>query len=96
MARHFYLVSYDIADDKRRNKVFDALRDNGDHVQYSVFLCQLSKKELWQLKSMLEPVVHHQEDQVIFLDLGQNEVSLTRSMTCMGKHYVPPTRVRIV
>ena len=37
--RRRFLITYDISDDKRRNNVFKALRDCGDHVQYSVFIC---------------------------------------------------------
>ena len=32
-----YIVTYDVSDDDRRNKVFTALRGYGDHIQYSVF-----------------------------------------------------------
>ena len=37
----FYLVSYDIPDDKKRNKMAKTLLDFGDRVQYSVFECLL-------------------------------------------------------
>jgi CRISPR-associated endonuclease Cas2 len=37
-----YLVCYDICDDKRLRKVFQTMRNYGDHLQYSVFECQLT------------------------------------------------------
>ena len=40
--RSTYIVSYDIADEKRMKKVFKAMRDFGDHLQYSVFECHIS------------------------------------------------------
>ena len=40
--RTSYLVSYDICDDKRLRKVFQTMRGYGDHLQYSVFQCQLT------------------------------------------------------
>ncbi|MGI6496948.1 MAG: CRISPR-associated endonuclease Cas2 [Kiritimatiellia bacterium] len=40
--RRFYLVSYDIPDDKRRARVFKLMRGWGERVQYSVFCCQLN------------------------------------------------------
>jgi CRISPR-associated protein Cas2 len=46
MERRRYLVTYDISDDKRRDQVFQTLRDNGDHAQYSVFFCELTPREL--------------------------------------------------
>jgi CRISPR-associated protein Cas2 len=48
--RRVFLVSYDIPDDKRRNRVFKLLTGWGDHVQYSVFCCQLNPRECHQLE----------------------------------------------
>lgn len=39
----FYIVSYDIPDDKKRNHIAKTLKDFGDRVQYSVFECILSE-----------------------------------------------------
>ena len=41
-----YLICYDISDDKRLRKVFKAMRNFGDHLQYSVFECQLTPSDL--------------------------------------------------
>jgi len=40
--RQTYLVCYDIADEKRLRKVFQTMRNWGDHLQYSVFECQFT------------------------------------------------------
>lgn len=40
----FLVISYDIVDDKKRNKVANLLEDYGKRVQYSVFECRLNKK----------------------------------------------------
>jgi CRISPR-associated endonuclease Cas2 len=37
--RTSYIVTYDIADDKRLRKVFQTMRKYGDHLQFSVFEC---------------------------------------------------------
>ena len=47
--RNRYLVAYDVSDDKRRTGIFKTLMGNGDHVQFSVFLCDLSDLELARL-----------------------------------------------
>ena len=39
-----YVISYDITDTKRRNKIFKVLKNYGEHKQYSVFECDISKK----------------------------------------------------
>jgi CRISPR-associated protein Cas2 len=50
--RRRYVISYDISDDKRRTRVFELLLGNGDHVQFSVFLADLSQRELIVLPSL--------------------------------------------
>lgn len=60
----FYVVSYDIPVDKRRNKVHKVLTGFGEWVQYSVFECFLTKKELVLLKAKLQRVIKPEEDQI--------------------------------
>jgi CRISPR-associated protein Cas2 len=93
--RSAYLISYDISDDKRRNAVFKTLMDNGDHVQYSVFICELSRLEHARLLSELEDAIHAAEDQVIFLRVGSME-SLDKALECLGRRWEPMCRVQIV
>ena len=52
-----YLISYDVADDARRRRVFEALKDYGRRVQYSVFECGLDDKGLGELRQRLEPEI---------------------------------------
>ncbi|MGA7408948.1 MAG: CRISPR-associated endonuclease Cas2, partial [Bryobacteraceae bacterium] len=68
--RKSYLVCYDISDDKRLRKVFKTMRGYGDHLQYSVFECQLTPTDMILLRVELGAIIHHDEDQVLFVDLG--------------------------
>ena len=94
--RRRYLITYDVSDDKRRNKVFQTLQDNGDHVQFSVFLCELNACEMAQVNGDLGKIINHRQDQVIVLDLGKAEHDLTSLLRCIGKTYEPPSRVQVV
>ena len=96
--RRRYLVTYDISDDKRRERVFKTLRDRGDHVQFSVFLCELNPREYALLKGRLQEFVHHREDQVLILDLGlaDNTFEIGQGLDCVGFAYSPPQRVMVV
>ena len=49
----FILISYDVANDRRRTKIAKALEGNGTRVQYSVFECELSAKQFTELKTKL-------------------------------------------
>lgn len=95
MRRHI-LVSYDIADDKRRTKVFRALKDQGDHAQFSVFFCELTRAELATVRAMLTALIRHDEDQVLILDLGPHHNPLEGQVECIGKPYDPGPRCTIV
>lgn len=48
-----YLISYDISENKRRNKIFKELKNYGRHVQFSVFECEIDKKRYRQLYASL-------------------------------------------
>jgi len=94
--RRHYLVSYDIADDKRRDKVFHILHGCGDHAQYSVFFCELNGRELAQLRIRLREVIHHREDQVMIVDLGRAERPLMDGLEVLGKGYEPRGRTMVI
>jgi CRISPR-associated protein Cas2 len=94
--RRRYLIAYDIAEDKRRNAVFELLMSNGDHVQYSVFLCELNARELAVVKGELIQIIHHRHDQVILLDMGLAKRDPRDMLQCIGKGYEPRARVQII
>jgi CRISPR-associated protein Cas2 len=96
MARRHFLITYDVSDDKRRTKIFNALQANGDHAQYSVFLCQLNQTELARLRAALTPLVNAAEDQVMMVDLGWVHVDDQLRLETLGQPYFPPTRAMIV
>lgn len=96
MPRRHYLITYDISDDKRRTQVFHALEDQGDHLQYSVFLCELSRREHAELRARLTPLIHRREDQLMLLDLGPAHVNLESAMEIVGRPHEPLVRTLIV
>jgi CRISPR-associated protein Cas2 len=87
--RNTYLVCYDIRDDKRLRKVFKAMRNYGDHLQYSVFECQLTPIDLAKCQHELGEIIKHNEDQVLFVDLGTTEGRGERVITALGQPYTP-------
>lgn len=85
--RNSYLVCYDICDDKRLRKVFRTMRGYGDHLQFSVFECQLTGIDVVRLRAELSSIIHHGEDQVLFVDLGPADGRGDRVITALGKPY---------
>ncbi|MBU0701481.1 CRISPR-associated endonuclease Cas2 [bacterium] len=53
----FYIVSYDIPDDKKRNKVADILLDFGTRIQYSVFECIMDYPLLEKMIAKLNKLI---------------------------------------
>lgn len=94
--RQTFVVSYDIADPKRLRKVYRLMRGWGDHIQLSVFRCELNARELVELRSLLAVVIHHGDDQVLFVDVGPVEGRGTTSIRAIGKLYTSPERRAIV
>ncbi len=85
--RRSYLVCYDICHEKRLAKVYKTMRGFGDHLQYSVFECQLTQTDLVRCRHLLSEIINHREDQVIFVDLGPVEGRGDRVITALGKPY---------
>jgi CRISPR-associated protein Cas2 len=87
--RSTYLVCYDIRDDKRLRKVHRAMRDFGDHLQYSIFECQFTPIDLAKCRHALGLLIKHNEDQVLFVDLGPTEGRGERVISALGQPYSP-------
>jgi len=96
MERRHYIVTYDISDDRRRNDVFGILLGQGDHAQYSVFFCELSDRELADLRARLRACIHATEDQILIVDLGLAARPLEAGLECLGRGYDPPVKTYIV
>lgn len=62
--RFRYVIAYDIPSDKRRLKVARALEGHGERVQYSVFECQLTRKQFAALWKELGGLIEPKEDSV--------------------------------
>lgn len=64
----FLCITYDISNNRRRNCVFKALKRYGVPVQYSMFECWLSERQLKDLRNELARIVS-EDDSIRFYDL---------------------------
>ncbi len=85
--RTTYLVCYDITEDKRRDRVFKTCKNHGEHLQFSVFECDLNPSELARLQRELTAVILQSEDQILFVSLGASEGRGDRVIAALGKPY---------
>jgi CRISPR-associated protein Cas2 len=65
-----YLVAYDIRHPRRLRRVHRVASDHGQPLQYSVFVCDLTRTELIALKRALLAEIKTSEDSVSIFDLG--------------------------
>ncbi|MCA9598199.1 MAG: CRISPR-associated endonuclease Cas2 [Myxococcales bacterium] len=94
--RNTYIVSYDISNPKRLRNVFKLMRGYGDHLQLSVFQCELNRTELIELRARLGDIINFREDQVLFVDVGPVEGRGSTSIRSLGRPYMNPERHAIV
>ena len=94
--RQTYIVSYDICDPKRLRKVFRLMKGYGEHVQLSVFRCELTHRLLVELRARLGDIINHAEDQVMFVDVGPEVGRGNTSISAIGRAYRVPERCAVV
>ena len=90
MSRRRHLVAYDIRQPRRLRQVFKAMKEYGEHLQYSVFLCDLDGAEKPAMLLHLASIIKHTEDSVVVVDLG---VAQDRGRLCfefLGTHRALP------
>ncbi len=94
--RNRFIVTYDIREEKRLKKVFNLMRGFGDHIQYSVFICELSQREKVILISRLNELILRTEDSVIIVNIGLTKGNLKNRIETIGTHKTFLERAAIV
>ncbi len=73
MARRRFLIAYDICEPKRLRRVCKTMEAYGERLQYSVFVCDLSRSELVHARATVERQMDMSEDSVVIVDLGETD-----------------------
>lgn len=92
---HLYVVTYDISDPKRWRRVFNVMNGYGEWLQLSVFQCRLNRQRHAELVALLDGMIHHAEDHVLFMDVGPADYVVPRVVS-LGKDFQPLAREPIV
>ena len=90
--RQRYIITYDIASPVRLRKVFKTMKGYGEHLQLSVFRCDLTRMTLAKMRAELNDLIHAQEDQVLIIDVGPTEGRGAEVFESLGKAYVDDDR----
>lgn len=92
---HLFIVTYDIGDAKRWRRVFGLMNGYGEWLQFSVFQCRMSRQRHAELVALLDGVINHTKDHVLFMDLGPAD-QVTPRVISLGKSFEPVARAPII
>ena len=90
--RRRYMVCYDVSDPGRLRQTYKKMLGFGEHVQYSVFMCDLSEKEKALLEDALQDLLDLRQDRVLIVDVGSSEERRTSRIVVMGSPVNLPSR----
>ena len=68
--RNCFVVSYDIMDPRRLQRVHKSMKGFGEPIHYSVFRCNLTPKGRVELIAALTGLIKHDQDRIMIIDLG--------------------------
>lgn len=91
----FYVICYDIPDDRRRKKISDLLEGYGSRVQYSVFECVLNSKQYQQLQVKMRKIYKSEEDNLRFYAVSNHTLSQVEVWGVGAEKTQSPTSVII-
>ncbi len=83
--RNIYLVAYDVSEPGRLRKMHQTMMGFGNPLQYSVFLCCLSRQEKLLVEAAVKGVMNQAEDRVMVVDLGPAEGRGESCVQFLGK-----------
>lgn len=81
--RNKYFVCYDVSDPQRLIQTYKKMRGYGEHIQYSVFMCDLNGQELIYMKEDLGSILNLAEDRFIIINAGPVDNSM-KNVETMG------------
>jgi CRISPR-associated protein Cas2 len=94
--RRLYLVAYDICEPRRLRKVFKTMQGFGEHLQLSVFQCDLTAIDRIEMQAALEEIIDHNQDKVLMIDLGPTDLSPVKNIQAIGKQVKVVRRAPVI
>lgn len=86
------IIAYDIASDKRRNRIHKALKGYGVNSQLSIFECDIQPTKFKGLIAMLELMINKEEDDLriyrLCADCKENIITMGTGKFCVGDEII--------
>ena len=93
---HLYIVTYDIADDKRWRAIFKLMHGYGEWLQLSVFQCRLTRMRHVELMQGLANEMSMTDDHVMVIDIGPVEAVKPRVQSLGKRGFERIERVPVI
>lgn len=93
---HLYIVTYDIADDRRWRAIYKLLHGYGEWLQLSVFQCRLTASRHVELTQRLSAAMNMAEDHAMIVDVGPADGVQPRVQSLGKRSFDPIERVPVV
>jgi CRISPR-associated protein Cas2 len=94
--RRLYLVTYDVCEPRRLRKVFKTMQGFGEHLQLSVFQCDLTAIDRIEMQAALEEIINRDEDKVLIIDLGPTDPFPVKNIQALGQQIKVVKRASII
>ncbi len=75
-----YLVTYDISEDSRRDKVIKLLNEYGKRVQFSCFEIEIFPQNLELLAFKLERTIDKETDKIFIFPISRNSIPFIKKL----------------
>ena len=95
MTERLYMVTYDIASQRRWRKVFRTMQGYGEWLQLSVFQCRLTARQQAEMVAALDMLIHHGDDHVLIVDLGSAD-KVSPRVESLGKRFDAVAREPVI
>jgi CRISPR-associated protein Cas2 len=92
---HLYIVTYDIADEKRWRAIYKLMHGYGEWLQLSVFQCRLTRLRAVELQARLVAILNASEDHVMIIDIG-SAYEVRPKVTSLGRRAFEPIERNVV
>lgn len=90
-----FIVTYDIADERRWRRVFKTMNGYGEWIQLSVFQCRLTRRRRAELETRLRELIKAGEDHMLLIDVGPAD-QIHLAVESLGKSFARIERRAVV
>ncbi|MBN9531176.1 MAG: CRISPR-associated endonuclease Cas2 [Alphaproteobacteria bacterium] len=90
-----FIVTYDIADERRWRRVFKTMNGYGEWIQLSVFQCRLTRRRRAELETRLRELIKAGEDHMLLIDVGPAD-QIHLAVESLGKSFARIERHAVV